>query len=364
MRQMAERNRPCPRSKSDKRLFRREHANLLTLVSAVPNYRLPRSDTIHPRPLPPVKLPILCFAVLFSVGVFSLEAQTESPAASATPAAVASAAPVVTASATPAASPAPTAVSAAAARSERAQKAVGKNFASGWGNKLREGGTTALIQLAVSIFGATFAFERFINLRRTRIVPRGLSRRARELWAAGDFEALEKLDVEGGGGSTLGRAIAWVVRHRHASFADVSAGAGDIVSQELEVNQQRAYPLGVVATLEPLLGLLGMILGMIGTFETVAMAGALGDPAQLAGGISEALVTTGLGLAIAIPFLALFHYFKSRTNMYGSALEKELTGLLSEWFLSAPGEHARTDGLTPRTDRVPVPATSIGNSPR
>ena len=279
---------------------------------------------------------------------------------------VASTSPVPTVAGSPSASrgPAATAGSAAAARSERVQKAVGKKFASGWGNKLREGGTTALIQLAVSIFGATFAFERFFNLRRARIVPRGLARRARELWAAGDFAALERFDVEGTGGSTLGRAIAWVARHRHASFGDVSTGAGDLVSQELEVNQQRAYPLGVVATLEPLLGLLGMILGMIGTFETVAMAGALGDPAQLAGGISEALVTTGLGLAIAIPFLALFHYFKSRTNMYGSALEKELTGLLSEWFLSASGERSHTDAAVTRPDRAPVPAAALGNNLR
>lgn len=229
---------------------------------------------------------------------------------------------------------------------------------------MREGGTTALIQLAVSIFGATFVFERLVNLRRARIVPRGLAQRARELWSAGDFDALERLDEDGKPGSTLGRAIAWVARHRHASFADVSTGAGDLVSQELEVNQQRAYPLGVVATLEPLLGLLGMILGMIGTFETVAMAGALGDPAQLAGGISEALVTTGLGLAIAIPFLALFHFFKSRTNMYGSALEKELTGLLSEWFLRASGERPPVDGVAGRQERAPVPATALGNTPR
>ena len=296
----------------------------------------------------------LLLVVLLSLGTSPLQAQGPSPAA--TPAAAASPA---------GASPAPAVISAAASRSERAQKAVGKNFASGWGNKLREGGTTALIQLALSVFGATFVFERIFNLRRARIVPRGLTQRARGLWASGDFDALEHLDENGtDGNSTLGRAIAWVARHRHASFGDVSTGAGDLVSQELEVNQQRAYPLGVVATLEPLLGLLGMILGMIGTFETVAMAGALGDPAQLAGGISEALVTTGLGLAIAIPFLALFHFFKSRTNMYGSALEKELTGLLSEWFLSGPGERSYADNGTARPVRAPVPAAAVGNAPR
>lgn len=222
--------------------------------------------------------------------------------------------------------------SAAAARSEREQKEVGHRFSAGWGQKLKEGGTTALVQVGLSVFGAMFIFERFFNLRRNKIIPKGLGKKAREFWRTGNFAALEKLGETDP--STLGRAISWVARHKHASYADVSVGAGDIISQEIEVHHQKAYPLGVVATLEPLLGLLGMILGMISTFEVVALAGALGNPAQLAGGISEALITTGLGLAIAIPFLALFHFFKSRTNMYASLLEREMTGLLSDWFLA------------------------------
>ena len=236
--------------------------------------------------------------------------------------------PALAQSPTPAASP----QSAAAARSEREQKEVGSRFSSGWGQKLKEGGTTALVQVAVSIFGAMFVFERFGNLRRNKIIPVGLGKKARELWQAGDFAALEGLEKSHP--STLSRAIAWVARHRHASYSDLSVGAGDIISQEIEEHHQRAYPLGVVATLQPLLGLLGMILGMIATFEVVALAGALGNPAQLAGGISEALITTGLGLAIAIPFLALFHFFKSRTNMFASRVEREMTGLLSDWFLT------------------------------
>lgn len=232
----------------------------------------------------------------------------------------------------------PQAQSAAAARSEREQKEVGDRFSRGWWEKLKEGGATAVVQVAVSIFGAMFIFERFFNLRRHKIIPQGLGRKARELWSAGNYAALETLGETDP--STLGRAIAWVVRHRHAGYADVSVGAGDIISQEIEVHHQKAYPLGVVATLQPLLGLLGMILGMIATFEVVALAGALGNPAQLAGGISEALITTGLGLAIAIPFLALFHFFKSRTNMFASLVEREMTGLLSEWFLTRKSEAA------------------------
>jgi biopolymer transport protein ExbB len=270
------------------------------------------------------------FLSLFLLGssAFSQTPSPETPPAAPAPAA------------TPASSAIPTAdpLSPAAARSQAAQKEVGKRFSGGWGKKLKEGGTTALVQLAVSIFGAIFVFERFFNLRRNKFIPAGLATRARQLWRAGDFAQLEQL--ENTTPCTLSRAISWVARHRHASYGDVSMGALDIIGQEIEVSHQRAYPLGVVATLEPLLGLLGMILGMIETFEVVALAGALGNPAQLAGGISEALITTGLGLAVAIPFLALFHYFKSRTNMFGSRLEKEMTGLLSEWFLSREAVHA------------------------
>ncbi|MCX6905677.1 MAG: MotA/TolQ/ExbB proton channel family protein, partial [Verrucomicrobia bacterium] len=53
----------------------------------------------------------------------------------------------------------------------------------------------------------------------------------------------------------------------------------------------------------------------------------------LAAGISEALVTTGIGLAVAIPFLALYHVFKLKTTSFGSMLEEQVTGLLSDWLM-------------------------------
>jgi biopolymer transport protein ExbB len=201
-----------------------------------------------------------------------------------------------------------------------------------WGDKLREAGVVGVIQLGLSGFGAIFIFERLAGLRRKNLAPAGLAARARKMWQEGKFDELEKLgDAEP---STLARTISFIARNRKSPMAEVSEIAGELVSRELAMHHQRAYPLGIVATLAPLLGLLGMIFGMIGTFETVAMAGALGDPTQLASGISEALVTTGLGLAVAIPFLALYHFFKYRTNGYGVQLEGEVTSLLTAWFMN------------------------------
>lgn len=212
-------------------------------------------------------------------------------------------------------------------------------FTSSWGQKLKQGGVTALVQIAVSIFGAGFIFERLFRLRRQYINPEGLAAKARELWKAGKFEELEKFGESNP--STLGRVIAFIAKNRQAPMLEVSEICGDLVSRELTSQYQRAYPLGIVATLEPLLGLLGMILGMIQTFETVALAGALGEATQLAAGISEALVTTGLGLAIAIPFLALYHVFKFKTTGFGAMLEEEVTSLLSDWLMKKEPARAK-----------------------
>jgi biopolymer transport protein ExbB len=196
---------------------------------------------------------------------------------------------------------------------------------------VKAAGTTGLVQIAVSIFGGAFGVSCLLRLRRKNVAPAGLSARARELWASGNFDALEQLkDQEP---STLARAISFIAKHRHQQVADISAAVGDRVSCEIANFNQLAYPLGVVATLQPLFGLLGMILGMINAFAMVALAGALGNPAQLAGGISEALATTALGIAFAIPFLAGYHFFRSRSNYYGVVVTEEVNNLLSDWLM-------------------------------
>ena len=84
---------------------------------------------------------------------------------------------------------------------------------------------------------------------------------------------------------------------------------------------------------------MGMVLGMITSFEKVALAGALGNPAQLAAGISEALTTTALGIGLAIPFLACFHYFRNKTRNFEILLEDEVADLIVAWFVDREDDH-------------------------
>jgi biopolymer transport protein ExbB len=196
--------------------------------------------------------------------------------------------------------------------------------------KLIQGGWTMVFLLLVSIGGLAFTVERFVNLRRGNIAPKGLAAKADQLWREGHTKQLAE-SVEGDK-STLGRMIAEIVEYRRRGPAFVQEMAGDVAARDLRRHLQKAYPLAVVATISPLLGLLGTIIGMIGAFDAVATAGSMGDASILGGDISKALITTGAGLAIAIPALALYHYFKVRTGIFAIELEEIAGELVADWY--------------------------------
>lgn len=195
----------------------------------------------------------------------------------------------------------------------------------------RKGGRTMYFLAFLSVMGLTFTLERLFNLRQSRIAPAGLAEKADRLWKEGKLDELRQLRAQDS--SALAEIIAFIANHRGGAVADVSTGAGDIGSRHIRRHLQKAYPLAVVATLSPLLGLLGTVIGMIECFDVVAMAGALGDPTLLAEGISKALITTEAGLFIAIPALGVYHYFKSRASLFGTLLEEEASEMIGRWLM-------------------------------
>jgi len=197
--------------------------------------------------------------------------------------------------------------------------------------RLGQGGFTMYFLGALSIVALTFALERLVNLNRSRIFPRGLAEKVMGLWNEKKYEDI--LTSCQARPSTLSSVVSALVRHRHCSPLEISMLAGDIAGRDMRGHLQKAYPIAIVATLSPLLGLLGTVIGMIESFEVVAIAGSLGDASMLAGGISKALVTTATGLIIAVPALGLYHFFKSKTHTFTMALEGEVHELLTSWFL-------------------------------
>lgn len=193
-----------------------------------------------------------------------------------------------------------------------------------------EGGIPLLAILALSVLMLAVSIERLLHLRARHIAPRGLADAVLPYFSAGDMAGVE-LELTGQD-STLARIIAYMAAQRSAGYERVANGAADIASLELRRHQQKFYALSIVATVAPIVGLLGTVLGMIESFHVIAFADGMGNPALLAGGISKALVNTAAGLCVALPALGMHHYFKHRTALLALALEQDIQRLLQACF--------------------------------
>jgi biopolymer transport protein ExbB len=200
-------------------------------------------------------------------------------------------------------------------------------------DQISGGGIGIWVIGALSILMVAVAIERFVNFRRQHIAPQGLAEAALAHWQRRDLEHLQTMLTSSN--STLSRMLAYLIANPTQDSRTLADGMADIASLELRMHQQKAYALAVVATVAPIVGLLGTVIGMIEAFHVIAFSGGLGDPALLAGRISKALVNTAAGLSVALPALALHHYFRSRQVLYGLALEGDIRTLMQGWFVKA-----------------------------
>jgi biopolymer transport protein ExbB len=199
-----------------------------------------------------------------------------------------------------------------------------------WVAEVLKGGATSIVLLCVGFIGLVFFIERMIVVQRANFMPKGLELELRECAEGSDFSGMRAVcqqDI-----SVLSSVGNYIASHTHVPFEILALGGADIISRSVSRQQLRNYPLAVVATLSPLLGLLGTIIGMIESFQKVALMGDTGDASVLADSIGKALITTALGLIIAIPSLASYHYFKSKINGFGIRLEETLDTLMAPWL--------------------------------
>jgi biopolymer transport protein ExbB len=193
--------------------------------------------------------------------------------------------------------------------------------------QLAAGGAGIWVIAALSVLMIAVAIERLHRFRPSAIVPAGLVDDVLPLWQAGRFEEMDQALARRD--SVLARAIAFLAANRARWTPEVLGDrVGEQVSRALRAQQQRAYPLAVVATVAPIVGLLGTVVGMIEAFHVIAFTGGMGDASLLAGGISKALVNTAAGLSVALPALALHHFFRHRLTSGSLALEEQLERVL------------------------------------
>jgi biopolymer transport protein ExbB len=206
---------------------------------------------------------------------------------------------------------------------------------------LRDGGVLMIPLVGCSFALAVFGIERAVSLRAARVVPRPFVERfigqlqAREL---GRGTALDACDENG---SPAARVFAAAVRRWGRPTVEIEQAAIDAC--EREVNHLRRYRrlFHGVATIGPLLGLLGTVFGLIRSFNDVAGAGAMGRPDLLARGFGEALITTAMGLLVAIPAMVLHWTFTSRVDRLAMRLDETCQQVIDEISQEALGDSKR-----------------------
>jgi biopolymer transport protein ExbB len=190
---------------------------------------------------------------------------------------------------------------------------------------IRAGGWLMAPIILCSILALTIIAERFWALRRIRVVPPEVGKQVEE-WAARhelDRRHIEQLRA----GSALGRVLAAGLVNRHRSRELIKEAIEDTGRHVVHELGRFLNTLGTIAGISPLLGLLGTVIGMIKVFSAIMVHG-VGNANQLAGGISEALITTAAGLTVAIPSFFFYRYFKGRVEAYVVSMEEQAMNLI------------------------------------
>ncbi len=188
------------------------------------------------------------------------------------------------------------------------------------------GGWLMVPIVACSVLALGIVAERFWTLHQPRVLSKDLMPRIWELWKQGslDDEQVRAIGRE----SPLGRVLAAGLANRRSGREVVKESIEDTgrhVAHELE---RFLNALGTVAAITPLLGLLGTVIGMIDVFTAITTAG-VGQPEDLAAGISKALITTAAGLSVAIPSLMFHRYFQRRVDELVIEMERESLKLVA-----------------------------------
>lgn len=204
---------------------------------------------------------------------------------------------------------------------------------------LHAGGPVVAILLLLSVVALAIVLVKLWQFARLRI---GIDRRARAalaLFRSGrPEEALARLQ---GARNPGARLLALAIRGRlrddlpEPRLREELARLG---SEEVEALRVGFRPLEVIGGLAPLLGLFGTVLGMIAAFQALERAGNRVDPAVLSGGIWEALLTTAVGLAVAIPVVALLNWLERRVERQTQEMESLVTQVFTEDLTAEPTE--------------------------
>lgn len=179
--------------------------------------------------------------------------------------------------------------------------------------------------IVCSVVALAIILERLWSLQEKRVLPQNLSAKVWE-WVNKNQLNDEHINTLRDS-SVLGEILAAALANRHRDLDSIKERVQDTGRHVVHEMERFITTLGTIAAISPLLGLLGTVVGMIKVFAAITAHG-VGNPTVLAGGISEALITTAAGLTVAIPALIGYRYLRSRIDSLVVQMEKEAIKLV------------------------------------
>ena len=178
--------------------------------------------------------------------------------------------------------------------------------------------------LLASIIAVALIIERLVVLRRSRVLPPGLLQRVVAEYRQGNINenVAATLEAQSPLGRVLGAGLRNIGSSREVMRESIEE-TGSLVAHDLE---RYLTTLGTIASISPLMGLFGTVVGMIEIFGSQTAAGS--NPLQLAHGISVALYNTGFGLVIAIPGMIFWRHFRALVNSFVLEMQQQAVRLV------------------------------------
>ena len=190
---------------------------------------------------------------------------------------------------------------------------------------VQAGGWLMVPILLCSVISAAICVERFWTLRATQIVPKNLLVQVWNWIRSNEMDNKKLRELRAG--SPLGQILAAGISNHKRGRELMKESIEEVAGRVVHEMERYLNTLGTVAAVAPLLGLLGTVIGMIKVFTAIKLEGT-GNAAVLAGGISEALITTAAGLSVAIPSLFFFRFFQRRVDELVITMEQEALKLV------------------------------------
>ncbi|MFT6434870.1 MAG: biopolymer transport protein ExbB [Candidatus Azotimanducaceae bacterium] len=212
---------------------------------------------------------------------------------------------------------------------------------------VQAGGWLMVPILLCSVIAAAICVERFWTLRAAQIVPKNLLAQVWNWIRNNEMDSKKLRELRSG--SPLGQILAAGISNHKRGRDQMKESIEEIASHVVHEMERYLNTLGTIAAITPLLGLLGTVIGMIKVFTAIKLEGT-GNAAVLAGGISEALITTAAGLSVAIPSLFFSRFFQRRVDELVITMEQEALKLVE--VLNA--DRFSTDKNDPKVQKTDI----------